>query len=745
MKKNLKIPPPPGKPGRKNPIGAKISGRFEILRLLGTGSTGRVYEAVQLSVDRAVAVKVLQAEAKGETRERFAREAKAIAKLNHPNCITLHDFGYSDEIQSLYMVTEFVRGREMFEVLLEEDLPLSTVLRYFLQVGEGLAHAHKNKVLHRDLKPENVLVTNRGDVKVLDFGLARIFSEIQGPEARRLTTEGAIFGTPVYMCPEQCGGDLDVDERADLYALGVMMYEAFEGEPPFDANDVMRTLVAHIQEPVPPMKADIPETLRDLTLQLLEKDRDARPESAKKVVERLQAILVDLMVSDAELTPDVSQEIARSLLMQGLSSEESSVAGLESPASSRAAAWERPGTMDLLGNAVGPYKVKRLLGSGSMGAVFQAKGPDGERVALKVLSTKVDEGLRVGERFEREERALRGIADPRVVQILGAGYDERLGRAYMAMEYVDGVVLAERLARGEPFDLGEALTLAHEVALGLAAAHESGTVHRDLKPGNIMLVGADPARPKILDFGLAFFGDERRLTLAGEAVGSVSYMAPEMLLGQVPDHRADIYALGLILYETLVGERRYEGRAQSVAAEILSKKHATFEASENVSPPVIALLNKMCGELHVRPSSARECARLISTVRASCAPGSADESMERRKTEVEAWTLASLDTPAHSATPDEDNGGRPREESPILLKKIVTPTTPAPDPSPKHSVRKPSPGAKQRPDRSTELSKQLYLADERPVPSKPDRRPLLVFGAVLLFGAIAVIVIVLFV
>lgn len=639
MKKKLllKIPAPNHKQGPSDAaIGTTIDGRFRILRQLGEGGAGKVYEAVQLSVDRRVAIKVLHPshDARQDYKQRFSREAKAIARLNHANCITLHDFGYSDELSSLFMVMEFIEGRELHAILATERLSLRAALRFAVQIGDALAHAHDKGILHRDLKPENVLITASGDLKVLDFGLTRILDEIESEHGRRLTAQGMVYGTPVYMSPEQCEGDMTVDERSDLYALGVIIYEMIEGHPPFDSKEILKILIAHLNDPVPKMRTEIPEQLRDLVERMLEKDRDDRPDSAHDVTDVLHSVLVDKAMHDGHLGPDVSQEISRSLLKRDRDDTGEDVLRDSKPlahtpprtatlqhgpaAEKRPAPAARQTTLQLVGKTLGgQYDVVRVLGSGEMGSVFEATGPGGTRVALKVLSRSADQGLRAEERFGREVRALEAIKHPNVVQFLGFGHDESLDRDYIVMEHVDGVALDERLA-WSPLDLAETLKMARGVALGLAAVHEAGVVHRDIKPANIMLVTDDPAQPRLLDFGLALVGDEARLTLAGEAVGSVAYMPPETLRGQAADERADMYGLGLVMFEALTGERAYPGEPpQKVAVELLSKPPRQLEPSADVPAAVTTLVNELIGLLGDRPSSAHDVAKRIEAIQAT--------------------------------------------------------------------------------------------------------------------------------
>jgi serine/threonine protein kinase len=210
---------------------ARLFPQHEVLRMLGHGGMGAVYEARQLSLDRVVAIKLLPLEISvdGDFAERFRREARAMAKLNHPNIISVHDFGQTAE-GHLFFVMEFVDGAMLQELIHGADpVPASDALLLIEQVCDALAYAHEKGVVHRDIKPSNVMVSREGRVKVADFGLARLMDA--DPAHWGTTMTGVVMGTPDYMAPEQKRG-AHVDHRADIYALGVLLYEALCKEIP---------------------------------------------------------------------------------------------------------------------------------------------------------------------------------------------------------------------------------------------------------------------------------------------------------------------------------------------------------------------------------------------------------------------------------------------------------------------------------------------------------------------------------
>ena len=230
-------------------------GRFEVVRELGRGSFGVVYEARDRDLGRQVALKVVRPGRVTEEEGKVVREAEAIARLSHPNLVTLHDVGRSD--RGPYLVFEFLRGKTLQERMDDGPLPVHEAVHVATEVARGLAHAHAEGVVHRDLKPSNVLVTNKGHVKILDFGMAHAFGR------RRLSG-----GTPAYMAPEQWE-DAPEDERTDVFALGVMLYRMLTGEYPFPEGQgrwsAEAATVPRLDVPGAPGVAELVERMLDRT------------------------------------------------------------------------------------------------------------------------------------------------------------------------------------------------------------------------------------------------------------------------------------------------------------------------------------------------------------------------------------------------------------------------------------------------------------------------------------------------
>src|SRR5215210_3762832 len=235
-------------------VGTVIAGKYRIDALLGRGGMGAVYRATHVMLNKTVAVKTIKPELfeATETVQRFQREARAATSLEHPNIVAVYDLGQADD-GSLYIAMEFVDGVNLKDVIgASGPMPAGRIVRLLTQVASALARAHRNHIVHRDLKPQNLVIATdaSGDerIKLLDFGIAKTLEEGATP----LTAAGYSLGTPHYMAPEQAVGQ-HVDGRADIYALGVILYEMLVGDVPFDATSAPAVLVKHLNEaPEPP-------------------------------------------------------------------------------------------------------------------------------------------------------------------------------------------------------------------------------------------------------------------------------------------------------------------------------------------------------------------------------------------------------------------------------------------------------------------------------------------------------------
>jgi serine/threonine protein kinase len=288
-------------------IGRVLDGRWEIEERIGEGGMGAVYLASQRSVDRQVAIKTLRPELcnSREFVDRFFREARVASNIAHPHCVTILDFGQTDD-GTLYLAMEFLDGTPLTSRLRPPNLTVREIIEVCIQISSALAAAHGNNVIHRDLKPDNVFLLSISDgstfTKVLDFGIAKVTDSEE-----KMTQTGQVFGTPEYMSPEQCRGD-DLDGRSDLYSLGCILYRMLGGRPPFEADTPMAVLVSHVSEAPRHVRDfierdDVPTELTDLCMQLLSKQADGRPEDAQAVRAKLEVMLGHAPTGSAEIVP----------------------------------------------------------------------------------------------------------------------------------------------------------------------------------------------------------------------------------------------------------------------------------------------------------------------------------------------------------------------------------------------------------------------------------------------------------
>jgi TolB-like protein/Tfp pilus assembly protein PilF len=270
-------------------LGTRL-GRYEIVSALGAGGMGEVYRARDTALDRTVAVKVVATldPSRPERLERFHREARAISRLSHPHICTLFDYGEQDG--QPYLVMEYLEGQTLAERLEEGPLPLPDVLRHGRDIAEALDAAHRQGVVHRDLKPANVMLTASG-VKLLDFGLARVTAEASGPPSTdTVTRTGVVMGTLPYMSPEQLEGR-EADARADVFALGVLLYEMATGRRPFEGGSDAARIAAVVTGEPPPLgqvRPDAPPALERIVGRCLAKDPDRRWQSARDIALELE-------------------------------------------------------------------------------------------------------------------------------------------------------------------------------------------------------------------------------------------------------------------------------------------------------------------------------------------------------------------------------------------------------------------------------------------------------------------------
>ena len=293
-------------------LGKVVAGKYVIDGFLGAGAMGRVYRATQRPLDKLVAVKVLHANFGGDqvTLQRFLREAKAASRFDHPNSVTVFDFGIEPD-GTAYIVMEYLRGESLEDLIQREGtLAAPRCVAIMSQVLAALSEAHDAGIVHRDLKPENIMLVSRGGedfagetVKVADFGIAKMLGEDDARTAAKITATGIISGSPAYMSPEQAQA-LPVDGRSDLYQCGVILYEMITGEIPFFANNAIGVIMQHISQPAPSARLRnpaCPEVLDALIAKAMAKDPERRFSNARAMRQALKLVAPDQVTPTANV------------------------------------------------------------------------------------------------------------------------------------------------------------------------------------------------------------------------------------------------------------------------------------------------------------------------------------------------------------------------------------------------------------------------------------------------------------
>ena len=284
-------------------LGSTLAGRYLILRRIGEGGMGAVYEGKHTVIGKRIAVKVLleKFHSKSDFVARLLQEARLASSIGHENIVDVTDFGTTDDGRS-FVIMEFLDGEPLAALVMRDaPLPVERSLRIARQVASALGAAHAKGIFHRDVKPENVYLVKRGDadfVKVVDFGISKAVKQgaDEGPETYRLTHTGLLLGTPLYMSPEQARGEEDLDHRVDIWALGVLLYECLTGEVPFRANNylgIISQVLTHQATPPSQLRPElgIPTAVETVVMRAMEKDRRRRYQTMAQLEHDLERLL----------------------------------------------------------------------------------------------------------------------------------------------------------------------------------------------------------------------------------------------------------------------------------------------------------------------------------------------------------------------------------------------------------------------------------------------------------------------
>ena len=614
-------------------------GRYTLLEPLARGGMGQVHLALygDPGLEKFCAIKkILASSQTPDALLRFQSEVEITLRMSHGNLVSVFDVGVLG--QEAYMAMELVEGENLRTIWnqcaqVRVPFPMPVIVFAMKEAARGLAYAHgfnELNLVHRDVSPPNLMFTFSGEIKVLDFGLA-----LSG-QNRRLTKPGIIYGKLPYLAPEQAAG-VEMTDRTDVYSLGILFWELVTGHRLFEPGKeehMMRDLKTRSQGPEIRPPSEVcgrgDARLDALILGMLDPDPEQRPTASDVVALANTWLGQNAPGTDSRdaagfmhalfVTERKAQVTHRDKLLEDYKEFRSRKRDIQISAG------------DLIAQR---YQITRILGEGGMGRVYEAiHQPLGRRVAVKVLESKGSMSPEeAGVRFEREAKAASRISHPSVVEVLDYGFIEGV-KPFLVMELLEGHNLGEILSQG-PLAPHRACKYASQVAYGIAAAHEAGLIHRDIKPDNLHLV-RDPGgdeRIKLIDFGIAksFSGDDEDLTRPGITLGTPEYIAPELLLGEKATCAADIYSFGAVVYEFFAGVPPYqsENTQTIIQNKIKGLRRRLSEVRPDLPGGLVDLIeNCMQQDPHRRPTSLRETAQRMEYWARMLAP---EPMQERRK------------------------------------------------------------------------------------------------------------------
>jgi serine/threonine protein kinase/tetratricopeptide (TPR) repeat protein len=613
----------------------QVFGKYVLLRPMARGGMGELFLAASGETGGfeklCVVKKVLHELEDAGVRRRFLDEAKVVVRLNHTNLVQVFDAGRVND--NYYLAMELVEGKDLRAVWnrcaqLHRRIPVDFAVYVIRELCRGLDYVHDAMgldLVHRDISPPNILVGYHGEVKITDFGLAKHAIK------RELTSPGVVFGRYSYLSPEQARG-LPADRRTDIYAAGIVLWEMLTGRQlfPADNRDGQGATLAVLRKPdirrPSSLVPGIPAGLDDVVLKALAVEREERYQTAgafraalSEIIsrhypacdtDRVAAFMRDIFQRERKLeqndyrsyasedfsriraqaqevpvhdTMSISDSMVLDAKESSIPLNDSDIVELEGSIPGRQI-MEAPShevleelAEERVGLVIGRrYRIESLIGVGGMGAVYKAKHLAlGKSYALKILHDVYGRDPDIIDRFMREARAATQTGHPNIIDVNDIGTVGKGGDLYYVMELLDGTNLHGVIKEDGALATRRAVHIARQICRALAAAHEAGIIHRDLKSENIVLVskGNDPDFVKVLDFGICKQVDRgsSARTTPGMVMGSPDYMAPEQAAGEDATEKSDIYALGTILFEMLAGKLPFKGRN---AIDVLMQKGA---------------------------------------------------------------------------------------------------------------------------------------------------------------------------
>jgi serine/threonine protein kinase len=556
-------------------------GKYQLSELRGQGTFALVYRGLDTETGAEVAVKIFKGLFPSqESLERLRLEADLSKKLDHPNIVRIHHFAV--EQGTAYLVMNYLPYS--FRQLYSEGipLPLHDMTKYLKQVAAALQYAHDKQIVHCDVKPANLLLSQKQQVLLGDFGIARVLTAQDQPQQR--------IGTPYYMAPEQFQNQ--ALPKSDQYSLGVTLYEWLTGRRPFAGGDLATLMQQHLHVPPEPLRTwlHLPKEVEQVVLRALAKEPEKRfPtiwEFARAFERACQSLTADPTFIFSPPPPHVyTQAGAPPQPAPPFDSSPPTIIatpiggplhadGVGGPQKTLS-----PGQMLKEGDQLGNYRLIGLVGRGGFAWVYQAEHLLlGTRVAIKVLDGNLtSEGL---SNFLAEARIMASLEHPNIVRVWDFGTGNNM--AYLAMGYAANGSLRSRHPSGTVLPLGTILQYVKQVAGALQYAHEEKVIHLDVKPENLLL--GHNTKLLLRDFGIARAVQSLAQQNPPLAAGTLPYMAPEQLQGN-PCQASDQYALGVVIYEWLTGARPFTGSPEQIVQQHFQTQPPSLRAKvPDISP-----------------------------------------------------------------------------------------------------------------------------------------------------------------
>ena len=589
-------------------VGDTIAERYLIKEKTGEDEFGFRFLGEDKENQNPVMVKIMapRMHTDEKARARFIREIELLSKIRHKSIVSVLEAGEEDG--TYYLVSEFEEGINLSQYMENQGrVDEKEAIHLLMPAVEALKYTWDDQqIVHRDLKPSKIFITDDNLVKLFDLGLAK-----STDDTMELTGAGFTVGTPDYMSPEQASGE-DLDFRSDMYSLGLILYQIVTGQKAFEGNgmEVLNMQLTEMPTPANEVNKHVSSRCWTLIEKMVQKSRDNRFESWSELIDAMHLLLdTTIMESDLQIF-DVNEmtQADDEPSFESLTSDDDGAFGspginasgiiMEEDVADNAFEVEEvkpevdeiePGT--IIGNG---FEIDRKVGEGSMGEIYLAFSEEHDRlVQIKILPAHMTDDTEKVERFLQEIKITSTLAHPNLLSVIEAGEDN--GRYYLATDYEEGISYHDYIGRYGPLHEKDALNFLCQIAEVLNYAwKEKKLLHREIKPENI-LIKEDTKDAKLTDFGVAKPMSDEALNLTGMGftIGTPDYMSPEQVRGDEDlDSRSDMYALGLVLYESLAKQKAFE--------------------SDNV----MALMNKQMVEAHkpitkLNSKVSKNCAELI--------------------------------------------------------------------------------------------------------------------------------------